>query len=135
MSITWTYKITQLTTVKHAEISNVISHVHWQLTGTDEAGFIASSSCTTPFQLDRYVATDSVLKKEQFVTEAEFNTANYTPYDQLTEETIIGWVQNHASSVVIDQMKAALTLRLEKMHVPQAQNLPWVADVDPESIP
>lgn len=74
MAITYTWAITGLKVTQVGEHPNYVVQTYWKKTGTDENGNEGVFSGATPFQPD----------PEQ---------ADFIPFDQLTEEEVIGWVQ------------------------------------------
>jgi hypothetical protein len=75
----YTWKITQLTKTNSGNIDNVIVGTRWEVTGTDEDGFSGTFIGATPFSLNT-VEPD-----------------NFTPYEELTESQVLGWIKNVAS--------------------------------------
>jgi hypothetical protein len=75
----YTWKITQLTKTNSGDIDNIIVGTRWEVTGTDEDGFSGTFIGATPFTLNT-VEPD-----------------NFTPYEELTESQVLGWIKNVAS--------------------------------------
>ena len=78
------------------ELSDVIQTVHWRYRGTDENGITAETYGATPI--------------------GEPNPQDFTPWDEVTESDVIGWLENIMSVVpeVAEGEEAQLT-QLEKM--------------------
>lgn len=52
--------------------------------------------------------------------------ANFTPYEQLTQEQVIGWVKDKLGEEQVVSIEAALATQIEqKLHPTNAQGLPW----------
>lgn len=123
-NITYSITITQLDTTKVNDINKVVSHVHWKLTAVSQTGKSVFMTATTPFQTTTVSWIDKVTKR-QFTINSEFDENNYTPFEELTEETVLSWVQNHPTYSDIDKIKLALKERLEKLSISNNNDLPW----------
>jgi len=75
---------------------NVVYIVHWGLTATDESGDYVASS----------IGTHGV----------EYDADNFTPYADLTEEQVIGWLED---GLDVEAMKAGLDSQIEKLITPE----------------
>jgi hypothetical protein len=75
MAINYTWKLTSLKKRNSGSLNGVVFQTYWQKTGTDENGNSGSFSGATPFD------------------PAQVDPNNFTPFDQLTEETVLGWIQ------------------------------------------
>jgi hypothetical protein len=75
MAINYTWKLTSLKKRNSGSLNGVVFQTYWQKTGTDENGNTGSFSGATPFD------------------PAQVDPNNFTPFDQLTEETVLGWIQ------------------------------------------
>lgn len=61
----------------HKKIGNgTVVQVYWTKTGTDDSGNSADFSGATPFDLE------------------DINSETFIPFDSLTDEIILGWVQS-----------------------------------------
>jgi len=76
MALTYTWKLNSLKKTSAANLSNVVIGTTWQLTGTDEDNFSGAFSGATPFKV------------------AEVDPNNFIEYNSLTEEIVLGWIQN-----------------------------------------
>ena len=74
---------------------NVVYTVHWGYSATDETGEHSASS----------IGTHGV----------EYDADNFTPYADLTEEQVIGWLE---AGLNVEAMKAGLDSRIEKLVTP-----------------
>ena len=51
---------------------------------------------------------------------------NFTPYDQLTQEQVIGWVKDTLGEEQVASIETGLSNQIEqKLHPADAQGLPW----------
>lgn len=91
-SLDYTWKITSLRKSTKENINDVIVNVQWELKGTDEDGDFGTFSGATPFELD-----------------AE-NTGSFVPFEELTEEIVIGWVKD----VVVDSYWAHVNEKIQQ---------------------
>lgn len=96
MSLTYTWKLTALTKANSAELTDVVIGTRWECTGTDQDGNSGTFNGATPFNL------------------AEAGGENFVPFDQLTEEIVLGWIQavvvggykDHIDGQILKQIEA-----------------------------
>lgn len=51
---------------------------------------------------------------------------NLTPFDQLTEEIVVGWVKEKFGDEKVAEIEAALQAQLDEKHAPtKAAGVPW----------
>ena len=74
---------------------NVVYTVHWGYSATDETGEHSASS----------IGTHGV----------EYDADNFTAYEDLTEEMVIGWLED---GLDVDSIKANLDAQIEKLITP-----------------
>jgi hypothetical protein len=105
MAITYTWSIDSLPNYPSAEgQENVVFQVNWTLTGTDgtytanEKGGIGVT----------YVAGQP-----------------YTPYNQLTQEIILGWVQSQMPSETLALYQGWIAESIEQQKSEAISPLPW----------
>lgn len=77
-------------------LQDVVYTIHWTLTATSDNGTTASAIGTK--------------------TMPDPNTDSFTPYDQLTEEMVIGWLQSEG--VDNDELKQGLDKKIEEKEKP-----------------
>ena len=100
MANTYNWKINAL----DAKISNedgnenVIYTIHWGYSATDESGDHIASS----------IGTYGV----------EYDADNFTPYADLTEEQVIGWLEDSEKGLDVASLKSGLDKQLELMATP-----------------
>lgn len=115
MALTYEWKITGLkkTDDPSLELNDIIVQTYWQLTGTDEDGNSATFHGATPFEPDKV------------------DPENFTTYENLTEATIISWLQEvvdnnpmykkHIEEQIQNQINKAKNPVVEI----NGSNLPW----------
>lgn len=115
----YTWKITQLTKQNTNDLDNVIIGTRWEVTGTDEDGFSGTFVGATPFDLTT-VDPDS-----------------FTPYDSLTENQVIGWIQTKVSSSaatgywdhISERIDAAISSEKNIKVAVEKDELPWSGSI------
>jgi hypothetical protein len=75
------WKLTGLRKVDSNGLEGIIMGTNWTLKGADEDGFSGTFTGATPFKVEN------------------LNTGSFTPYSELTEETVLSWIKD----VVLDQ--------------------------------
>ena len=76
MSLTYTWALTALKKQSDAQVTDAVVQTYWTKTGTDADGDSGTFSGATPFDL------------------TTIDPDNFTPYDQLTEAQVLGWIQD-----------------------------------------
>jgi len=60
-----------------------------------------------------------------------YTGSSFTPFDQLTQEQVIGWIQADLTSVGVNNIELCLQGKINTILtppvIPQPQPLPWVA--------
>jgi hypothetical protein len=74
--MTYTWKVTGVKTIDTGDITDAVIQTYWEKTGTDENGNQGTFSGATPFP------------------QSSINPESFIPYTQLTEEIVLGWIQN-----------------------------------------
>ena len=99
MANTYTWKIYAVgrnTTV--GDLENVVKTVKWELIGTSDAGHVG-----------RFHGNSTLI----------FNPENdFTPFEQLTEEQIISWVESHLDETEMAAYKRAVDLEIDSQAEP-----------------
>ena len=97
MANTYNWKINALDAkVSVGDDENVVYTVHWSLIATSENEEHTVTS----------IGTHGV----------EYDADNFVPYENLTEEIVIGWLED---ALDVDSMKANLDAQIEKLITPQ----------------
>lgn len=100
MAITYTWDITNIRKAPQLEgKDNVVVHVRWTKTGTDENGTTGQFQGATPLAAP---------------------TGDFTPYEELTKEQVLGWVQ----AVVVGTYEQHVNEQIQKQIT--KKNDPWV---------
>jgi hypothetical protein len=96
---------------------------NWQINQMDRLtsdGFVVTVHYTVTAQDDVYTASTYGT-----VGYSEQPGESYTPYDQLTQEQVVGWVQ---TSLGKDTVESSLASQIEaQKHPTQVAGLPWSA--------
>jgi hypothetical protein len=79
MGLTYNWTLTGLKKQNTENLSDVIVGTQWKLTGTDEDGNSGIFNGATPFELQ------------------DLNGDGFIDYRDLTEELVLGWIQNNVS--------------------------------------
>lgn len=109
MSVTYTWKVEQIECRPEVgEYENVVSVVHWRLFGADGS------------------VQDSVYGSEKVDL---VESVVFTPFEELIEETVIGWVQTKLGTERITTLKGALDTMIADRIAPPVVSppLPWSA--------
>ena len=109
--ITYIWSITSLSTVPKVDNKlDVVVLAQWTLTGKDELGIQGSLISSSQFTLAQ--------------------GQGYTPYKDLTEDEVIGWVQTTLGVAGINNAETAIQSQilstLNPSVIPTQQPLPWV---------
>ena len=104
---TYTWTVTNMYTLQQPD-PNYVVNVLWELTGVD-GGYTATLGGNTVFNSSQ--------------------TSNFIPYDQLTNEIVIGWVQNALGADGVASYEATaqgqINAKMNPPPVPQNTPLPW----------
>jgi hypothetical protein len=96
MANTYNWKINALDAkVSVDDVQNVVYTVHWSLMATSENGEHTVSN----------IGTHSV----------EYDADNFVPYEDLTEEIVISWLE---AGLNVESIKAGLDAQIEKLTTP-----------------
>ena len=107
MTITYTWAVTGMKVTTVGDLSNYVVQTYWTKTGTDENGNTGVFSGATPLTPDS-------------------SQPNYVPYDQLTQEIVLSWIQplvtgqyeQHVNDVIAEAIAAKTNPVVE-------EPLPW----------
>lgn len=105
--ITYTWTVKDMMTVDTPE-PGFVTTVVWIITATDQEYTSVYTGASKFYSQD----------------------GTFTPYDQLTEEQVISWVQNSMENGEVDALYDMLATQIETQKnpppVPQSQPLPWL---------
>lgn len=76
MNLTYTWSLESFKKRNTSELNNIIVQTYWSKTGTDENGNSATFMGATPFDI------------------SSVDPNNFVPYEDLTEEIILSWIQS-----------------------------------------
>jgi hypothetical protein len=79
MSLEYSWKLKGLKKATNTDVNDAVIGTQWKLTGTDSDGVSGEFDGATPFKL------------------SEINSEAFTPFSELTEAQVIGWVQSVVS--------------------------------------
>lgn len=128
MATTYTWKITSLRVDNKDDLQNIIYDVRFKITGTDEDGN------TGEFRGSVIYDANSV------------DAENFTPFNELTEEQVIGWVQSGRKQPYFDRAYGLIEKQIERMRNSPSieeplpvRGMPWVGypekkEQDPDNI-
>lgn len=91
---------------------------------TPEPGFVTTVIWTITANEQQYSAV--------YTGASQFYSQNgsFTPYDQLTEDQVISWVQNSMESAEVNALYSILATQIENQKnppsIPMSQPLPWL---------
>lgn len=110
MALTYTWKVTELFHTTEGVNNQSVVNVRWEKIGTDENGNVGIFAGATPF--------------------SSVNTENFIPFDQLTEEIVLGWVKDHieehdSEDHINEQLQRELDERIELIANVEDDALPW----------
>lgn len=118
MAITYTWKVTSVKTKTEGANQNAVVQTYWTKTGTDEDGHSGTFSGATPF------TTVGMPEGYEFV-----------PFDQLTEEMVLSWIQAVVVGGYEDHVNGQIQKQIDEKHNPVVEaSLPW-ASAEPTSMP
>lgn len=117
MAITYTWAVTGLKVTKVGNETDYVVQTYWKKTGTDENGNTGEFSGATPLDPN----------PEQ---------TDFVPYDQLTEEIILGWIQPVVTGSyeehVNEQIAKQIAAKIDPITEPA---LPWAPPTTPAPTP
>ena len=108
---TWTWTIQSMQQWPEGTNAGYVVNIKWTLTGTDGT------------------QTASIQGNTQYpVSDAQ---PGFTPYSQLTQEQVIGWVQESLGAIGISNFEANVQGQINSLETPPVspttQPLPWAA--------
>lgn len=112
--ITYTWTIQKLFTLDLPLETNYVVNAVYQVEGSDD-----STTPETIVTLDNNFATFTIIQDDP----------NYVPYDQLTNEIIIGWIQNQLGENGVNSIQQSIAGMIDTIlnppATPQEQPLPF----------
>jgi hypothetical protein len=115
MGLTYEWKLIGLKKQNSDNVDEAIVGTNWKLTATDEDGNVGTFTGATPFNINTV------------------NTASFIPYNELTEDIVLGWIKNHVSgsgpSNYMDHINGVILKEIASKKWTQIDvneyNLPW----------
>lgn len=126
MSLTYAWTINSLklkdeTNHEGATLNRAVYQTHWTITGTNSAGQSGSWAGATP------------------LSAANVPAGSFVAFDDLTEDTVIGWIKNivENDAAYMEHITERLTLDIEEKFGTteeiEEKSLPWAAPADAEA--
>lgn len=117
MTYTYTWAITRLALTTVKDVKDYVVQSYWTCTGEDADGDTGTFNGATPFHPDP-------------------NQTDITPYEELTEAQVLGWIQDAVKSMPgymqnIDQT-IAKQIALKKDPVVDTTTFPWSPPEEPK---
>lgn len=111
MAMTYTWALKSLKKADVDNLSGVIIQTQWTCTGTDEDGNEGVFSGATPFKPD------------------EVDPDNFTAYEDLTEEQVLGWIKGVVVGTYWDHVEGQIAkqINVKKINVEEVPDgkFPW----------
>lgn len=114
MIVEYTWKVTSVkyrdeTNSEGVVLPNAVVQTNWMLTGVDEDGCKGHFAGATPF------------------TAANVPADSFVPLNELTEETVLGWIQAVVVNEYLEHVKEQIQKELDDQHenVLEENSLPW----------
>jgi hypothetical protein len=113
MAITYTWKLTSFKKVSKAGIEDAVFQTYWEKEGTDEFGNKGKFVGATPFDIN------------------QIDPANFIPYESLTEEIVLGWIQTVVVGSYEQHVNEQITKAIEAIvhpvtdHSEHLNTFPW----------
>jgi hypothetical protein len=117
MSLTYTWKVTGIKTrdevnAEGETLQNAVVQTYWQKIGTDAEGNEGTFSGATPF------------------TAKDVPSGEFVPLADLTEETVIGWIQSIVVGGYEEHVNGMIQKQIDDKTITDAK-LPWAPE-EPE---
>lgn len=111
MALTYTWALKSLKKADVDSLSGVIVQTHWTCTGTDEDGDEGVFNGATPFD------------------PAQVDAENFTAYEDLTEEQVLGWIKGVVVGSYKEHVDAQIAKQIADKKVPVEEvadgQFPW----------
>ena len=109
MAITYTWKITSLKTKTENGNEGAVVQTYWTKTGTDSDGHEGTFSGATPFTTLNMPAGST-----------------FTPFQDLTEAIVLGWIQAVVVGGYEEHVNAQIQKQIDEKHNPITEaTMPW----------
>lgn len=114
MAIEYTWAVTSMKVVDTVDLENVVIQTYWTKTGIDEDGNEGIFTGATPLPY------------------SSLDPENFVPYDQLTQEIVIGWIQQSLTDQTHIDEQIQKQINNKKNPVVE-KPLPWAPSANTES--
>jgi hypothetical protein len=104
--MTYTWKIIGVKTTDTEDVTDAIVQTYWEKIGTDADGTTGTFSGATPF------------------LPALINPETFIPYTELTEEIVLGWIQNVVVGSYEEHVNEKIQNQINLKSIKEP-NLPW----------
>lgn len=111
MAITYSWVIRQTNKTTVYDIPDIISHIHFDYVGTNENDNKAICQGTVPFELKPYTFKDVARGIDRTIP-AVFNKDNHIPYDQITDDVLVSWLNASVPQSVIAIYQSIISQQL-----------------------
>ena len=102
----YTWAVTGMKGIDLPTEPNAIIQTYWTKTGVDEQGNEGMFSGATPFPV------------------SSIDPDNFIPYDQLTEEIVLGWIQAVVVDSYAEHVDAQIQKQIDALKIKE-EPLPW----------
>lgn len=106
MTVEKIWRIEKLEVSKSVDGKNIVTHAHWECTGTDGE---FNGRVFKMIDLDPP------------------NFENFTEYNELTESQVVNWVHEKMGPEIVAYWEEVVDIQIEKQHRPKTEplDLPW----------
>ena len=102
----YTWKIVEIKTADTDTVTDAVIQTYWEKTGTDENGNQGTFPGTTPF------------------LKSSINLENFIPYGELTEEIVLGWIQDVVTGDYEQHVNEEIQKQINAKNI-KTPGLPW----------
>ena len=111
MAITYTWAVKNIKTATEGSNADAIVNTYWELTGTDETGVSGTFQGATPF------------------TSVNVPAGQFIKFEELTEETVLGWIQPVVTGEYERHVKAQIQKKIDQEKGQRAYKaMPWAPE-------
>jgi hypothetical protein len=117
MTMVYTWELTGMKLQSESGIANAVVQTYWKCSGHSNQlpEFVGTFSGATPFDLN------------------SIDPDNFTPYDQLTEAQVLGWIKS-ATASYMDHINEQIEKQIKEQIAPETEvnegDFPWSPPAD-----
>ena len=117
MTMVYTWELTGMKLQSESGIANAVVQTYWKCSGHSDQlpEFVGTFNGATPFDLN------------------SIDPDNFTPYDQLTEAQVLGWIKS-ATASYMDHINEQIEKQIKEQIAPQTEvnesDFPWSPPAD-----